>query len=402
MNRARNAGRLAILALSALAIVPMTGGVAEAKARKGVPVKVMTRNVYLGADLTRAFNATGFHEFIEANGQILRDVDATNFPLRSQALGDEILRKRPDLVGLQEVALWRLGPVAVPPTISGQPFGAVNVKYDFLQLLLGQLEGKYKVAVVQEEFDFEAPADYNDVDNDAPAGSFAQEDPAVNDEGPNSTDDAEVNGRLTMRDVILVRKGGRAKVRNPQGGQFENLLEVSVAGLPVTVQRGWTAVDVKAQKGRGDKRQRTRFRFVNTHLEAFDDETQNPSIRSQQARELYAPDGPADKKRVVLLGDLNSDDDTVQPADQQAYRALVEGGFRERSTANPLSCCLNDPLLRAAGPGSLADFDHQVDHVMTNMKRKAKLLSSSVTGLAAVNGLWPSDHAGVFSKLRIR
>jgi hypothetical protein len=30
------------------------------------------------------------------------------------------------------------------------------------------------------------------------------------------------------------------------------------------------------------------------------------------------------------------------------------------------------------------------------------LLNSSVSGLAPVNGFWNSDHAGVYSKLRIR
>ena len=45
-----------------------------------------------------------------ANGQIVRDVDTNNFPVRAKGLAQEILDKRPDLVGLQEVALWRNGP----------------------------------------------------------------------------------------------------------------------------------------------------------------------------------------------------------------------------------------------------------------------------------------------------
>ncbi len=38
----------------------------------------------------------------------------------------------------------------------------------------------------------------------------------------------------------------------------------------------------------------------------------------------------------------------------------------ERSTDNPLSCCLNSSLLGAGDGGSVADFDHKVDHMMTN------------------------------------
>ena len=34
-------------------------------------------------------------------------------------------------------------------------------------------------------------------------------------------------------------------------------------------------------------------------------------------------------------------DDTVAPDDQQAYLALRSAGFVERSTADPLSCCIH-------------------------------------------------------------
>ena len=36
------------------------------------------------------------------------------------------------------------------------------------------------------------------------------------------------------------------------------------------------------------------------------------------------------------------------------------------------------------------------------MGKKAKLVNSSVTGLAPVNGIYDSDHAGVFSKLKLK
>ena len=49
-----------------------------------------------------------------------------------------------------------------------------------------------------------------------------------------------------------------------------------------------------------------------------------------------------------------------------------------------------------------SEFDHQVDHVVTNMGNKAKLVNSSVTGLEQVNGIYNSDHAGVFSKLKLK
>jgi hypothetical protein len=58
-----------------------------------------------------------------------------------------------------------------------------------------------------------------------------------------------------------------------------------------------------------------------------------------------------------------------------------------------------DPHIGAGG--NVADFDHQVDHVMTNDPAGVGLQSSAVTGRLPVNGFWDSDHAGgLFSALR--
>ena len=105
---------------------------------------------------------------------------------------------------------------------------------------------------------------------------------------------------------------------------------------------------------------------------------------------------------MILVGDLNSDDNTGSSGgDRLAYEALTGAGFRERSTEKPLGCCLNAASSPTDGGGSVSDFDHQVDHVLTNAPKKVKLLDSSVTGRQPVNGFWDSDHAGVWSELRI-
>ncbi|HYP55217.1 MAG TPA: endonuclease/exonuclease/phosphatase family protein [Solirubrobacterales bacterium] len=337
---------------------------------KGKVVNVMTRNLYLGADLGPAIAAKTLSQAVAANGAILRQVLANDFPTRAEGLADEILATQPDLVGLQEVALWRTTPI----TPAGQA-----LTLDYLQLLLDELnEGngkvQYRVVVVQDEFDLEAPADANNVAGDGPGGELAN---------------AEVIGRLTMRDVILARSSGGVHTWNEQGGNFKTLLPLSVAGQPISVKRGWTATDARV---RGSKP----FRFVNTHLEAFE-----PNIRAAQAAELVAPGGPATGDLpVVLVGDLNSDDDTVEPKDRPAYLALLAAGFVSRGTSDPLSCCLDSPLLAVGAGGEVGDFDHQVDHVMTNAPELITLQSSLVTGLLPVNGFWNSDHAGVFSALR--
>lgn len=384
MNRISNsARRLALLAITVSLLLGLFAAGASAKFGPGHQVNVMTRNLYLGADLAPAIAAKNTNEFVKANGQILRDVTANDFPVRAKGLAKEILKNKPDLVGLQEVALWRTGPPSLEPLLGSSGATATTVRYDYLDLLLDQLnKGKkrYRVAVVQQEFDFEAPADENGVPNDGPNGLIK---------------DAEINGRLTMRDVILVRLGAGAVTSRPQKGNFASMLTVQLSGVEVKVLRGWTALDAKV---RGSKK----FRFVNTHLEAFDDSSQVPSIRAQQAAELVAKGGPATTSLpVVLLGDLNSDDDTVQGGDRQAYQTLVKAGMRERSTDEPLGCCLKSSLLAVGAGGSVADFDHQVDHIMTRDPKQVKLISSAVTGRQPVNGFWDSDHAGLYSSLWI-
>jgi endonuclease/exonuclease/phosphatase family metal-dependent hydrolase len=349
---------------------------------RGEVVDTMTRNLYLGADLAPAIGAPSLEAFVAATGQILREVSANDFPTRARGLAQEILKEKPDLVGLQEVALWRTGPPSLAPVLSGEPT-ATTVRYDYLQLLLEQLnKGKtqYEVVVSQNEFDLEAPGDENGIPGDGPAAQGI----------PN----AEINGRLTMRDVILVRRGCGVQTANPTSGNFKTLLAVPILGKPLTINRGWTATDAKV-RGSGW------FHFVNTHLEAFDPAALVPSIRALQAGELVAPGGPATSSLpVVLVGDLNSDDDTVEPGDAQAYLALLKAGFAERSTNVPLGCCLRSSLLAEGAGGSVADFDHQVDHVMTNDPADIALQRSEVTGLLPVDGFWDSDHAGLFSALR--
>ena len=353
---------------------------------KGKVVATMTRNLYLGANLTPAIGVTSIEALAEANGQILREVTANSFPTRARGLAAEILEKKPDLVGLQEVALWRTAPPSLTPLVAGP--SATTVRYDYLAELLAELnrgkgkDGKgkpqYEVVVVQNQFDLEAPADENNVVGDGPGGPLV---------------DAEINGRLTMRDVILARRGAGVQTWNAQSAHFATLLKVPILTAELAIARGWTATDAKV---RGSKP----FRFVNTHLEAF-----HPGIRLAQAGELVAPGGPATSSSlpVVLLGDLNSDDDTVAFPDTLAYEALETAGMVSVSTDDPLSCCLGRSLLAATPQEELegsADFDHQVDHIMTRDPDVVTLRSSSVTGLLPVNGFWSSDHAGVFSALR--
>ncbi len=380
-GRLRRLGMALLVGALAVSVLP---GVAEAakskkkKKKKAPVVKVMTRNLYLGADLGPGLEAESQVEFVDAAGQIVNQVDRTNFPLRSKALAQEILTQSPDVVGLQEVAWWRTGPVRFDVT----PPKATQTEYNWLDTLLADLGGKYKLVIVKDEFDFESP---------------------VNDQGPPGGG-ADRNARFTQRDAILVRTGKRVKVTNPSSGTFNTLLRVTPAGQQIDVTRGWTAATIHVGRAKP-------FRLVNLHFEAFDSDVSNNStnlgttvgkgqVRQAQAQQLTGPGGPAGPGGlpVVLVGDLNSDDDTVaMNGDHLAYTTIVANGFRPVDTSNPMSCCLDDPELTG---GNLAAFDHHIDHVMTNSQR-IRFIQGFVTGLAKVNGFQPSDHAGVTSVLRM-
>jgi endonuclease/exonuclease/phosphatase family metal-dependent hydrolase len=368
---------------AALLLLPVAA--ADAKPASAT---VMTRNLYLGADLSPGTRAASLQELVNGAGQILNQVDANNFPARAKGLAREILSAKPDLVGLQEAALWRTEPCDQNPL----PPKATTVRYDYMTSLLAQLNkgtALYRVAVVKPEFDFEVWA--NTDGNEATAG-------------PGCPVGSEINGRLTMRDAILVRKGVTAS--KARSGTFKTLLRVKPAGVNIDVTRGWTAVDATV---RGHK-----FHFVNTHLEAFDNNpTTNPTntgkdvgngqIRAAQAKELIAKAGPARSKLpVILVGDLNSDVKTeVRKGDALAYRALLKAKFVERSTSKH-GCCLNADVISESDGASRKDFTHRVDHVMTNASKKVKLVRSRITGGTPFGGWWDSDHQGLVSTLRLR
>jgi hypothetical protein len=393
---------LGLIVALGLALLP---GVADASAKKkGNQLTAMTRNLYLGADLTPVLTAPGIDQAVDAGGQVVQQVHATKFPsVRAALLAKEIKKRKPDVVGLQEAALWRTGPVnagaVTNPTASTlDPLGG-----DFLSDLLTQLNKgakksktgaasakkkpplRYKIAVVKNEFDAELP---------------------VNDDGNGSgLSGADHNERLTMRDAILVRKG--IKTRRASTGTFNTLLQVRIApplNIPLNVTRGWTAVDVKVHG--------LKFHVVDTHFESFDSGASNTGsdgqtypkggIRQAQAQQLVGAGGPASAAKTILVGDLNSNfpvtGDQVFPGDALAYQTVLAAGFQEKSpTPPPFSCCIADPNLANPSPVGVS---HRVDHIMANTK-KVKFKKGAVTSTYA-NGLWSSDHFGVFSQLKIK
>jgi hypothetical protein len=381
--RKRSALPVAALAAAAMAIP----AAAEAKA-SGPKLTVMTRNVFLGADLSPVIGATSIPQAVDGAGAVWNEMQSTKFAERAVPLAREIKRSKADLVGLQEMALWRKqtpsdgGAPPISPIAGATP--ATAVEQDFLAILRRELKragAKYEVVVVQNEFDAELPVD---VDGSDATGT-----------GPLAALGADFDARLTMRDVILVRKGSKLKLGKTRRGHFKTRYEPNVGGVVLPVDRGWASVEASKKTGSGKKAKTSRFRFIDTHLEAFGD----PAIREAQAKELTK--GPLKTRtQVIMVGDLNSGiarhNEPERPGDDLAFKALAAFGMHDNGAVQ--SCCY-DSLF---DPNAI--FDHTVDHVLS--KPRLATTKSFVTGhdpqQRTASGLWPSDHGGVVSTLKLR
>lgn len=358
------AGRLVRLPLTILALgLAATSVGPPAEAAPARPVKVMTRNLYLGANLDPAIRATTVPQLLGAVAHIFSVVEQTDFPQRAKALAREIADADPVLLGIQEAATWYSGTMF-------DPAPAATVEYDFIALLRHELAAigrPYDLVVVQPEADLEAPAG---------APYFR-------------------DFRVVQNDAILAKAGSGDEVvlRNPQSANFTSSLTLTNGlGQRTEVKRGWVSVDAVVN--------RRSFRFVNTHLEAF-----HPGVRVQQVEELVAPTGPVGSApgAVVLVGDLNTGPELPVPANRLAYFALLDYGlvdtWARMHPGDPGFTAGFNELLNDPSPEST--LEHRVDHVMVSPT--VGIVRVRIYGTDPDNrttgGMWPSDHAGLAATL---
>ncbi|MDP4160843.1 MAG: endonuclease/exonuclease/phosphatase family protein [Bacillota bacterium] len=267
--------------------------------------------------------------------QVFRQFLATKFPVRAKAIAREIASKKPDLIGLQEAERWELVIPYFPIVI-----------YDFVELLLNELEERglhYGVAALNNNQNVQNVLD-------------------------------SYGNKITFmdRDVILIRKEHRLKIINIQEFNFTT----SFNGF----LRGWSAIDVKLDGHI--------FRMINTHLEPF-----NPETRAAQATELI--NDPANcNLPLIITGDLNSTPNSTP------YNIFIKSSFRdvwsEVGEGSGFTCCQASNLLNA-----VSTLNERIDYILFRNGWKpieAELIGESQSDRTRT-GLWPSDHAGVLSKL---
>lgn len=322
------------------------------------PLVVMTRNMFFGADFGPVLGATSFEVFLEAVKNTYLSVQQSDIPARAAAVADEIQARQPDLVGLQEVSIWRTGPFGGPAT---------TVTYDALQSLLDELASRglhYAPIAVLTEFQAEAPSALG------------------------------INIGFTDRDVILARTDlstDELKLSNIQAQHFEAQFDFTSPILgEIVVPRGWLSVDGKI---RGKN-----FRFINTHLESFD-----LDVQEDQSSELIL--GPANTDlAVVLAGDLNTESASGDPSQNAGYQLIVGSGFVDTwVVAHAGNPGFTWPLHLADLYTPVTPF-RRLDLILA--KGEVEVLGAELFGNTLADrtpgGLWPSDHAGLASTINLK
>lgn len=314
----------------------LVGGVVRAGDPRRETATVMTQNLYLGGSLVSALRAETDEEFRESVDEIYQNVLESRFDVRAGRLADVVAEHEPDLLGLQEVSRF-------VKTGDGE-----STDLDYLRTLLAELDDR--------GLPYATAATVTNVDDEFPATGSGE----------------NYRVRFVDRDVVLAHEDCRTS--DPTASDFW----IHEVGMPVT--RGYCGVTVDES-----------FTFVNTHLAL----ASNPFVQVTQALELVRR---FDDAPTVLVGDLNSAPDD---SERLAYDVLTDRGdyMDAYATANPdeegHTCCQHPDLANET-----SSLDRRIDHVLTrggiepNWARRVGHEADD-----RVDGLWPSDHAGVVAEV---
>jgi endonuclease/exonuclease/phosphatase family metal-dependent hydrolase len=356
-----------------LCVLMLCAGVGELSAKSNTngnnrdrELNVMTRNMYLGTDFDDIFAAQTNQQLVAEVAKAYAEVEASKPAERIAGIAGEIKANSPDLVALQEVALWRVG-------APFDPSPAETVTYDFLQLLLDKLAARglhYAPIAIQTNFNAEVPA------------VFSQ------------TNAFDV--RFTDRLVVLARtdsKTSQFKLENTVTRQFTtNLTFTSPTLGTLTIPRGWISVDAKM---RGKT-----YRFVNAHLESF-----HPLVQYYQAQELLQTAGNTNLP-LVFAGDFNSNAEGTGASPFDAvYPTFLNAGFNDAwKQTHPNEAGFTWALF-LDNPYVYTNPSERLDLIL--IRGEIDALDADVVGENPLtdrtpSGLMRSDHAGVTASLVLK
>ena len=252
---------------------------ASAADGEGDRVTVLSRNLYLGADVAIALDL--LPDMPAAAQFMWEQVAATDIDARVDLLAAEVERDRPAVIGLQEATRWRCRPGNL---------GRLATVFDFTTAFLDATRAAgVPYVIAATEGDQALQGGYR-----IPALPFLSrvEDPATF-QPRFGTDTASCG--FDLADALLVREDLAEQVVAAGGRHFTE--RYAVVPTVLTIDRGYAWADLALEGGT--------VRFVTTHLEALWDPGEVPHS-ARQAGQLLE-DLADTATPVVLLGDINAD-----------------------------------------------------------------------------------------------
>jgi endonuclease/exonuclease/phosphatase family metal-dependent hydrolase len=310
-----------------------------ANTAKALELTVMTRNLYVGADLEKPLSLSS-SELPIAVAEAWATFQNTNYVVRMAAIAEEICSVSPHLVGLQEVMLLR----------ASTPAG--DLKADFLETLLRDLALLYESNECEHRYREVAKVQNVDV------------------EMPMATASGYDDLRITDHEVILAR--GDVGTSNVDFGTYAAALHYKTATIP----RGWVAVDAEINGAT--------VRFASTHLESVS------TVRHAQGVELIRILA-RESRPLILLGDFN----TAAPGNL-TYQFFLGAGYTDWGPDPGDTCCQAGDLTN-----EVSQLSERIDIVFTRNIAPTTVESILIgdTTQAVQQPFWPSDHAGVVTSL---
>jgi endonuclease/exonuclease/phosphatase family metal-dependent hydrolase len=325
-------------------------------------VKVMSRNVYIGTDVDIVLGAPSVETIPVLVAGAYDLLQKTDFPSRAEALVTEIEKTLPHLIGLQEMSKFY---IQSPGDIAGGGTVPATDKFlDFFEVLTDALQARgleYEFVAEIKNADVELPM-FVGLDGDIPL-----------------LDDV----RIVDHDVILARSD--VTISNPIAVRYDSMLVVEEAGI--AIPRGYVAVTADIGP--------ISVKFANTHIEAVPD----IDLRLSQVGQLLDA-FKNESLPVILAGDFNS-----RATTGNSYNLVLSEGYTDIWIDNPLTYNVNgytyghESDLRNDSP----NLGGRIDFIFVSAEGDPVIGEGFVLGDEkrdkTANGLWPSDHAGVVSKL---
>jgi endonuclease/exonuclease/phosphatase family metal-dependent hydrolase len=383
---------LLVSALSLLLISPAVTAEAEQQ-----PIKVMSRNLYLGADVGVALAKI---PNMPAAAQFMWDqVQKTDFSQRKKILADQIRSESPDVIGIQEATIWYC---------KAHFWSGKTEVFNFTQELLAELGGDY---IIAEKDGTQAN---NPGYSIGPIPFLTKVHDPKTFQSLFGLNDADCG--FQIGDALLIKKSLAQYVNQVGNSEYKDVYKV-VPTL-MEIYRGYSWADITVQG--------TNVRFVTTHLESLWDANKVPKA-ADQARQLV-DDLKNTKSPIVVIGDFNSDPrdprplEAPNPGEQptasekcpagatacNAYKLMREAGFTDSGpdASDPstyswgMNALLTGPDSKRAqaalAMGNKLGFTDRLDYIF--VKNGVNVLTSKMIGQTAPYG---TDHAGVVTELNI-